>query len=283
MSSSPPSPLRMPSPPRPSASRLATDQIKRRRIASLLDPIIEIHQNDITPDTPTRDFPLVNAIRVAEAGSFIWTSTSHDNVESDLQHDIGFIGSEYIGCLGEGILRFFMTYGEGRNGVVGRVGELLVPDVYTLQSCGFEAGKSSWTEARRFITEEMILNLLKRSVETKRRIVLIVVPVDERIAGLSENKTLRSGQWILEAKFLPVLMSEGQGSEGRGQWDAHPMFSEAALHVRTFDERAVPFPPIPEDVFSSGNCDGEVTECMRKSLKTLEKNGFYRSSPQAKV
>ncbi|RXW21842.1 hypothetical protein EST38_g4022 [Candolleomyces aberdarensis] len=273
----------MASRPRPSASSLAMDEIKRRRIASLLDPIIEIHQNAITPDTPTRGFPSMNAIRISEAGSFVWTSTSHENVERDLEHDIGFIGSEYIGCLGEGVLRFFMTYGEGRNRHAPRVGELLVPDIYTLQSCGFEAGKSSWTEVRRFITEEMILNLLKRSVETKRRIVLVVVPVDERIAELSENRTLRSGQWILEAKFLPVLMSEGQGSEGRGKWDAHPMFSEAALHVRTFDERAVPCPPIPEDVFPPGNCDGEVTECMRKSLETLEKNGFYRTSPQAKV
>jgi hypothetical protein len=280
-------------------SSLIIDEIERRRIANLLEPLIDLHRNEITADTPTRDFPSRNVIRVSEAGSFVWTSTSHTNAESNLEHTIGFIGSEYIGRLGEGILRFFMTYGEGesalsfpspwikglsltsslttlgRNGHAARVGELLVPDIYTLQSCGFGAGGNySWTKIRRLITEEMILTLLKRSVETKRRIVLVIVPVDESIAQFSENKTLRVGQWILAAKFLPIAMSNGRRSERWGRWDAHAMVAEAALYVRTFDERVVPYPPIREDIFFSGNRDDEIAECMRKSLETLRNNRF---------
>lgn len=90
-------------------------QNRRRIIASYLDEIIAIHRHTITAETPTKEYPLSNAVRDWEAGSLVWQSSSFDNLHSDLNRKNGFIGSEYV-VLGppgseEWMLRFYMTYG----------------------------------------------------------------------------------------------------------------------------------------------------------------------------
>lgn len=82
--------------PSRSSVTVLRDQKKRLLVASLLNELIANHQGTITLDTPTKEFPLSNAIRVSEAGSFMWKSSSVENLAADIEHEIGFIACEYV-------------------------------------------------------------------------------------------------------------------------------------------------------------------------------------------
>jgi hypothetical protein len=156
------------------------------------------------------------------------------------------------------LCRFFI----GKKGTVPRVGEVSVHEHDVLQFCGVRPGDDLNTvlsKTIRFITPEMILTMLKHSVETQRGIVFRAVPVGREFADASENKELKVGDWILEARANP--------EQGIEQWVAHPMRSEATWLVRRFDERPFPHPPIPGHPISPGlqaqrvHFHGEETEC----------------------
>ncbi|KAJ2916068.1 hypothetical protein MD484_g4329, partial [Candolleomyces efflorescens] len=268
-------------PPRTAArTNSVLDEKQSQRVASLLDELISHHQGAITPDTPAKEFPFSNAIRVSEAGSFVWRSSSVKNLAEDLKHKIGFVGCEYVeeGKLtepeeegdtekgvemqfkavhpdseqlleqeeegGPSVLTFYMTYDafhqRGKSSTAPRVGKVTVHEHDVLQFCGVEPGddlNSVLTKTIRFIHPEMILTLLKQSVKTRRGIVLKVVSVGKYFADASENKELKAGDWILEARV--------DCEEGIEQWVAHSVRSDTSWLVRQFDERAIPHPPIP--------------------------------------
>ncbi|TEB31637.1 hypothetical protein FA13DRAFT_1732498 [Coprinellus micaceus] len=159
-------------------------------VQNIINPLLRVHRETITPTTPTRSFPDDNIVGVHDSqGKLVLYTTSKTTIRQDCLDSPAFIGSNPVEVGSSLGMVFYLS-------CYGRVGARVEIPHATLRLIGSPRTPESTSLSLRYIDGATILHLLRHSVQNGRPLQLRPFRFDGSFR--SNNPVLEQDDLVLQ-------------------------------------------------------------------------------------